>query len=92
MRTINYLRQRRHFVESQARAAEQWAAAAVVLLSIDHYGELWVLRSAAGFYVGTLFWDSEFRYWSPGSRDSGYFSTRPQAQVCLDYWNRELAA
>jgi len=56
------------------------------------YGPLQVLKSAAGYYVGTLFADtfnnhdgtvSTFNV--PGSRDSGYFATEEEAQRYLDY-------
>jgi hypothetical protein len=42
------------------------------------YSELQVLRSAAGYYVGTLHTD-ENGFVEPGSRDSGYFGSREEA-------------
>lgn len=48
----------------------------------DQYTELRVLKSAAGFYVGTLHIDPEFGA-EPGSRDSGYFSTEVEAAKYL---------
>ena len=50
------------------------------------YSELQVLQSAAGFYVGTVYHAPE-GYTEPGSRDSGYFKTREDAQKFLDYTN-----
>jgi hypothetical protein len=40
------------------------------------------LRSAAGFYVGTLHTD-ENGFVEPGSRDSDYFRTRQEAERYL---------
>ncbi len=53
------------------------------------YSELQVLDiSPAGFYVGTLYsaWDGVLKahITEPGTRDSGYFSTREEAQAYLD--------
>lgn len=48
----------------------------------DSYSELQVLRSAAGFYVGTLHTDED-GFVEPGSRDSGYFGTRQEAERYL---------
>lgn len=43
-----------------------------------YYSELRVMRSAAGWYVGTLY--QEPGGWQePGSRDSGYFATEEEA-------------
>ncbi len=47
------------------------------------YSHLQVLRSAAGYYIGTL-WHGD-GYTEPGSRDSEYFATEPEAQKILDY-------
>jgi hypothetical protein len=47
------------------------------------YTELQVLKSAAGYYVGTLYNDPE-GWQEPGSRDSDYFATREAAQAWLD--------
>lgn len=48
----------------------------------DSYSELQVLKSAAGYYVGTLHTD-ENGFTEPGSRDSGYFRTKSEAQTFL---------
>ncbi len=51
------------------------------------YGPLQVLKSAAGFYVGTLFNEGteEHPFLIPGSRDSDYFPTFNRAKSYLDY-------
>lgn len=46
------------------------------------YSELQVLRSQAGWYVGTTY--TEDGVTEPGSRDSGYFPTREEADQYLD--------
>jgi hypothetical protein len=48
----------------------------------ESYSELQVLRSAAGYYVGTLHTD-ENGFEVPGSRDSGYFGSRSEAERYL---------
>lgn len=53
----------------------------------EGYTELQVLSSAAGYYIGTMYRNVEpsGEVWDePGSRDSGYFSTREEAQSYLD--------
>lgn len=51
------------------------------------YSPLRVLRSAAGFYVGTIFqeFDAEGKvvFEEPGSRDTGYFATEELASAFL---------
>src|SRR5690349_11677575 len=44
-----------------------------------HYSDLKVLRSAAGWYVGTIYTDAN-GFPMPGSRDSGYFAEREEAE------------
>lgn len=48
----------------------------------DRYTELRVLKSAAGWYIGTLYIDPEYGA-EPGSRDSGYFATKEEAGAFL---------
>jgi hypothetical protein len=51
------------------------------------YTELQVLRSNAGYYVGTMYRNVEAdgsTWEEPGSRDSGYFRSREEAQRFLD--------
>lgn len=47
-----------------------------------YYGELGVCRSAAGYYIGRLFYDFN-GYNEPGSRESDYFSTKEGAEFAL---------
>jgi hypothetical protein len=50
------------------------------------YSELQVLRSPAGWYVGTLYWNTDeptHHYEQPGSRDSCYFRTEDEAKEYL---------
>ena len=44
----------------------------------DRYSDLKVMKSQAGFYVGTAYEDG-----SPGSRDSGYHPSREAAERTL---------
>lgn len=49
------------------------------LYILEEEHELQVLRSGAGYYIGTL--DAEG---FPNSRDSGYFASAGEAQAALD--------
>lgn len=49
----------------------------------ENYSELQVLKSAAGFYIGTTYDGDGFI--EPGSRDSAYFRTHDEAQRFLDH-------
>jgi len=49
----------------------------------SNYTPLKVLRSAAGFYVGTEYKDPKTGFVEPGSRDSGYFRTAALAEAEL---------
>lgn len=48
----------------------------------EGYSELKVMRSAAGFYVGTDYTENNFV--EPGSRDSEYFDDREKAERFLE--------
>lgn len=52
------------------------------------YSDLQVLRSNAGFYVGTTFKERDENgrelYEAPGSRDSDYFATAEEAGAFLE--------
>lgn len=48
-----------------------------------NYSELQVMRSGAGYYVGTIYTGAD-GFQEPGSRDSGYFPTEKDAQLYLD--------
>ena len=45
-----------------------------------------VLQSAAGFYIGTTYYDEFMKGWFPNSRDSMYFNTRAEAERFLVWW------
>jgi hypothetical protein len=49
------------------------------------YSELQVLRSGAGYYVGTIYHGEDFD--EPGSRDSDYFRTEQEAAAYLSAIN-----
>jgi hypothetical protein len=52
----------------------------------DRYSDLIVLRSNAGYYLGTLFNGTEFT--EPGSRDTSYLETKSQAELALSVLTR----
>ena len=54
------------------------------------YSELKVMRSAAGWYVGTEYHDPA-GFTEPGSRDSGYFATQREADLELTMMQAGLA-
>jgi len=44
-----------------------------------------VLRSAAGWYIGALYWDEEMTGWYPWDRySSGYYATEDEANTALE--------
>jgi len=55
-----------------------------VKLGNDHCTELKVLRSAAGFYIGRSYFDTEFGFVGPYSRESDYFPSAEAAQAELE--------
>ena len=46
------------------------------------YSDLKVMQSRAGFYIGTEY-DNSLGFIEPGSRDTGYFRNRFDAEACL---------
>lgn len=56
----------------------------------DYVSELKVMRSGAGYYIGRSYWDTEFGFEGPFSRESGYFGTEEQAQRELDEQSFEV--
>lgn len=42
--------------------------------------ELQVLKSNAGFYIGTLYYDEEWDCYFPNSRETHYFATQEEAE------------
>lgn len=51
------------------------------------YSDLQVMKSAAGFYIGTTY-NNEEGFQEPGSRDSCYFHTKEVAEKVLAEWIR----
>ena len=55
----------------------------------DQYSDLRVMQSGGGWYVGTIFTngpEDEFPgLVEPGSRDSGYFATKAEAEAFLAF-------
>lgn len=47
------------------------------------YSDLQVLRSNAGWYIGTIYTDKD-GFQEPGSRDSEYFPTKEAAEKALN--------
>jgi hypothetical protein len=47
------------------------------------YTVMQILKSAAGYYIGRMFWDNTEKFWEPGSRESGYFTTREEAERAM---------
>lgn len=47
------------------------------------YSEMKVLRSGAGYYIGTIYTYPIDGLQEPGSRDSDYFATEEQARAYL---------
>ena len=46
-----------------------------------------VLQSAAGYYIGTRYWDDEMAGWYPFNRLSfGYYATVEDAEKDLPFW------
>jgi hypothetical protein len=48
----------------------------------ENYSDMRVMKSGAGFYIGTIHNDPDFGE-EPGSRDSDYFSTKEEAESFL---------
>ena len=51
----------------------------------ERVSPLKVMRSNAGWYIGTSFFDGTMHM--PNSRDSGYFATREETEEVLKEWN-----
>ena len=64
-------------------------------LEVGTYSDLQVMKSAAGYYVGTFYMDSldsGETFLCPGSRDSQYFRTHEEASAFLSYMTGEAHA
>jgi len=57
---------------------------------MEEHGYIQVLKSAAGYYLGTLYYDEEMEGWFPNSRDTGYLS-KEDATDLLESWNNSSA-
>ena len=51
----------------------------------DRYSDLKVMKSAAGWYIGTTHTDGKTGFTEPGTRDSDYFNTEHKAIILLAY-------
>lgn len=51
----------------------------------DEISDHQVLQSNAGYYVGTLYFDSEMNGWFPNSRVSDYYKSKMEAKSYLHY-------
>lgn len=52
---------------------------------IEVVSELKVMRSAAGWYVGRSYWDTDLEFEGPWSRESDYFADRDDAMQHLHF-------
>jgi hypothetical protein len=52
---------------------------------MEQNDSLQVLKSAAGYYLGTLYYDKEMEGWFPNSRDTCYL-TKEEATGLLARW------
>lgn len=52
----------------------------------SNYSDLMVMKSAAGYYIGTIY-NNPDGYQEPGSRDSEYFGSRELAEAALENGN-----
>ena len=51
------------------------------------YSQLQVMYSAAGYWLGTIYTDSDGDT-QPGTRESGYFMNEEQAEHALEQWSK----
>jgi hypothetical protein len=57
-------------------------------VSAEEVSELKVMESAAGFYIGTEYFDEEMQNWFPNERATPYMLTRGEAESMLEYWTK----
>ena len=60
------------------------------LVDGDRVSDLQVMKSGAGYYIDRSYWDEEFGFEGPYSRESGYFPTYEAAEIELDLNNWEV--
>jgi hypothetical protein len=83
---MNYHRMNRHFKEALRRAAENKRRLHEGFMRDGGYTEPFITQSAAGFYLGTWYRDTDYGgFWCPGSRDSGYYATKEDAQKAFPW-------
>lgn len=56
----------------------------------EQISELKVLKSAAGYYIGYLYYDQDMKGWFPYDRLSGYYVTKEDALEDLPSFKNEL--
>lgn len=52
--------------------------------------DLKVMKSGAGYYIGRSYWDEDYGFDGPYSRESGYYATAEYAQVELESQSFEV--
>jgi len=45
----------------------------------EKISEVKILKSAAGYYIGYLYFDTDMKVWLPYDRISGYYATKEDA-------------
>ena len=55
----------------------------------DQISEIKVLKSAAGYYIGYLYFDKDMKVWLPYDRLSGYYVTKEDASQDLPSFMEE---
>lgn len=53
------------------------------LIDGDRVSDLKVMCSGGGYYIGRSYWDTEFGFEGPYSRESGYYATHDEAAAEL---------
>jgi hypothetical protein len=56
----------------------------------ERISEVKVLKSAAGYYIGYLYYDEDMKGWFPYDRLSGYYVTKEDALLDLPSFQNEL--
>lgn len=60
------------------------------MLGLELLSPLKVLQSAAGYYIGQLYFDRDMEVWLPYDRVSGYYVTKQDALDDLPSFEKEL--
>jgi hypothetical protein len=56
----------------------------------EYMTDLMVMKSAAGYYIGRAYWDQEFGFEGPYSRESGYYPTKEEAEKAFKGMSFEI--